>query len=461
MLTIFNTADQYITKYLVILVYVNFKAPIMKKKSLLIIAILAIVAVIYFAFGNKNIENTEADLVVSAKKGDFVIDITTTGELEAKNSVKIMAPQGLRRAHIWEIKIAKLEEEGSMVKKGDVVAVLDNSGINDRINDLLNELEQRESDYSKARLDTAINLRKLRDELINKEYAVEEKRLVVEQSEFEPPATQQQNDINLEKAIRELQQAKENYELEKNKAIAEVRKARSRYMEEKMDLDFLQELVMELAIKTPEPGMLEYAKGYDGQKMKEGDILRLWNPVIAELPDLSKMLSRTYVNEVDIRRVKSGQEVEISLDAFPDKKLTGQVIKVANIGEQKPNSDAKVFQVDIEVNEADTTLRPGMTTGNRIVADIEEDVVFVPLEALHSQGDSISYVFKRSGMSLVKQQVFVGKTNSNEAVIQEGLIEGDKLLLSVPENAEDKKLVLLEEVQKTDPDSQPITSIKK
>ncbi|MFW5762522.1 MAG: RND transporter, partial [Cyclobacteriaceae bacterium] len=84
----------------------------MKKKSLLILAILAIVAILYFAFGRKAVENTDTDIVVSVKKGEFVIDITTTGELEAKNSVKITAPQGLRRAHIWEIKIAKMEEEG-------------------------------------------------------------------------------------------------------------------------------------------------------------------------------------------------------------------------------------------------------------------------------------------------------------------------------------------------------------
>ena len=429
----------------------------MKKKSLIIIAILVVIAILYFAFGRKSVENTEADIVVSAKKGDFVIDITTTGELEAKNSVKIMAPQGLRRAHVWELKIAKLVEEGSMVDKGDVVGVLDNSVINDRINETRNDLEQRESDYSKAKLDTAISLRKLRDELINKEYAVEEKRLVVEQSEFEPPATQQQNEINLEKAIRELKQARENYELEKNKAIAEVRKTRSRYLEKKSEVDFLEELLGQLVIRTTEPGMVEYARGFDGQKMKEGDILRLWNPVIAELPDLSKMISRTYVNEVDIRRVQAGQEVNISLDAFPEKKLTGNVIKVANIGEQKPNSDAKVFQVDIEVNEADTTLRPGMTTGNQIVADVEKDVIFLPLEALHNQGDSISYVFKRSGINLIRQQVLVGKTNSNEAIIQQGLTEGDKVLLSIPDDAENKKLVLLDEFK---PEEQPITSIK-
>ena len=65
------------------------------------------------------------------------------------------------------------------------------------------------------------------------------------------------------------------------------------------------------------------------------------------------MISRTYINEVDINYVSEDQEVDIGLDAFPDKNLTGTVVEVANIGEQRPNTDAKVSQILIEIHEAD------------------------------------------------------------------------------------------------------------
>lgn len=423
----------------------------MKKQSIIIIGAIIIVAVLYFVFAKSPVQKTENTITVSAKKGDFIIDITTTGELEAKNSVKIMGPTGLRRASIWEIKIAKLIEEGSIVEKGGFIASLDNSTLNDRISDRLNDLEQRQSEFTKAKLDTAINLRKLRDELVNKKYAVEEKELVLEQSQFEPPATIKQNELDLEKAKRAYSQAIENYELEKEKAVAETRKAYSRYMERKRDVEFLESLQKDMVIEAPEPGMVIYSKDFRGEKKKEGDMLRTWDPVIAELPDLTKMISKTYVNEVDIRKISKGQEVDINLDAFPDKKLTGEVIKVANVGEQKENSDAKVFQVDIEIFESDTTLRPGMTTGNKIIADIIKNVVYIPLESLHNQGDSVNYVFKKNGLNLVRQQVAVGKTNANEAVIENGLEEGDLVLLNVPNDAESIKLVALKEESEIEP----------
>ena len=61
------------------------------------------------------------------------------------------------------------------------------------------------------------------------------------------------------------------------------------------------------------------------------------------------MISKTYVNEIDVSKVKAGQKVEIIVDAFPERSYTGTVTSVANIGEQLPNADAKVFEVLIKV----------------------------------------------------------------------------------------------------------------
>ncbi|CAN0081087.1 unnamed protein product, partial [Chrysoparadoxa australica] len=149
----------------------------------------------------------------------------------------------------------------------------------------------------------------------------------------------------------------------------------------------------------------------------------------------------------DIRRIKIGQPVKIGLDAFPDKKLTGNVTKVANVGMQRPNSDAKVFEVIIEVNEVDNTMRPGMTTGNTIVTNQFDEVIYVPLEALHSFSDSISYVFVSDGINYRQQEVKVGHTNSDAAIIELGLEEDDRVYLSMPSNNTDlSNISLLDEL---------------
>ena len=69
--------------------------------------------------------------------------------------------------------------------------------------------------------------------------------------------------------------------------------------------------------------------------------------------------------------------------------------------------------------------------------------VFIPLESLHTQNDSITYVFKKEGIAILKQEVIVGETNSNEAVITAGLLPDEKVYLSLPTGMENDKVKLL------------------
>jgi hypothetical protein len=203
----------------------------------------------------------------------------------------------------------------------------------------------------------------------------------------------------------------------------------------------------QFTITAPEPGMVIYQKNpWDGKPVKAGSQINMWDPTVATLPDLTTMMSKTYVNEVDVRKVKAGQKVEVGLDAYPDKKLVGSVIRVANVGEQRPNSDSKVFEVSVEIEGTDATLRPSMTTSNRIITSIKDNATFVPLECLHSHFDSITFVYIRDGLNTIKQEVVMGETNANDAVIISGLGKGDRVYLSLPPGQDDKDIRLLPEM---------------
>ena len=415
------------------------------KKKVIIFSSIAVILIIVFAFQKFRSRSSDStEVLAEVTKGLFKIEVTTAGELDAKNSIEIMGPDGLRRAQIWQVKIDHIVDEGTVVDKGGYIARLDQSEIGDKIQKEQTDLQQTMSQYTQARLDTALELRKARDELINLKYDIEEKEIILEQSQFEPPAEIKKAEINVEKAARAYNQAIENYKLQKEKSIAEVDEAAAKMMDDKNQLEFLQELAKNFNVTAPEPGMVIYQRNWRGQKQGVGATVSPWDPVVAKLPDLSKMVSKTYINEVDINTVKVDQKVEIGLDAFPEKKLTGTVIEVANVGEQKPNSDAKVFQLLIVVHESDTTLRPGMTTSNTIISSEIEDVLFVPVEALHSQGDSISYVFKKEGLGTVKQEVFLGESNSDEVIVVKGLQENDLVFLSDPDGMADKNINRLE-----------------
>ncbi|MCG8309695.1 MAG: HlyD family efflux transporter periplasmic adaptor subunit [Cytophagales bacterium] len=416
------------------------------KKKIIIGLVLAAIIVSGFLFFNVSDKSDTKDIIVPVKNGKFVVDITTTGELEAKNSVKIMGPSRLREFRVYQVSIQDIIEEGTVVEKGAWIATLDQSDFNSKLQDKEIDLEKKQSQFIQDQLDTTLQMRQARDELINLEYAVEEKQINLDQSQFEPPATIKQAEIDLDKARRAFKQAKENYKikLEQNKAkmtevAAERRKVQNEY-------NAMLALVQSFQIMAPEPGMVIYHKGFDGKPIKAGSQIHTWDPVVATLPDLSIMLSKTYINEVDVRKVRSGQKVEIGLDAFPDKKLNGTVIKVANVGEQSPNSDSKVFEATIEIEGSDPLLRPAMTTSNKIFVNEMDSALFVPLESLHSKDDTIAYVYKRSGLKTTKQEIQVGETNANEAIVKLGLNKGDRVYLSVPSGMEDAEISMLAEL---------------
>lgn len=387
-----------------------------------------------------------ADILAVAKKGQFRVEVETTGELEAKNSVKILGPHSLTNFQIWQVTIQKIVNEGTTVKKGDWVATLDRSGFQQKFTDKQIELEKANSKFVQTQLDTTLIMRQSRDELINLKYAAEEKKIILDQSQFEPPATIKQNEMALDKANRAYEQAIENYKIKKNQNIEKMREVSAELRKVQGDFENMKGVYESFEVKAPEDGMIIYEKGWDGRPIKAGSQIQMWDPKVASLPDLTKMISKTYVNEVDVRKVKKGQRVDVGLDAYPDKKLQGTVVQVANVGEQRPNSDAKVFEVLVDIDGIDPTLRPSMTTSNKIIASVKENAIYIPLECLHSEFDSITYVYKKEGASIEKQEVSLAETNANDAMITAGVTAGDILYLSTPPGYESRSTKLLPEL---------------
>ena len=420
----------------------------MKNKRILIVSGVLVGCLLLFFLLKGSGGDEESSIIVGVEKGDFVVEVSVTGELEAKNSKKIAGPGNLRNFRIYQVTVQTIIPEGTIVEKGDFVASLDPSELNTKIQDRRLELDEEEAQFEQTQLDTTLQMREERDKLINLEYDVQQKELELEQSQYEPPATIRQNEIALEKAKRTLEQARESLKIKKKQNIAKMREASTEVYKDRRELDAMLEVLKEMRITAPEPGMVIYTKNWDGRPIKEGSTVQTWGgATVAELPDLSVMNSMTYVNEVDIRRIKEGQIVNIGLDAFPDKKLTGKVTKVANVGMQRPNSDAKVFQVIVEVDDVDNTMRPGMTTSNTIITSKLNDVLSIPLEALHSYADSISYVYLSDGLNYRRQEIKIGKTNANAAVIELGLEEDDNVYLSMPNGkTELSDISLLEEL---------------
>src|SRR5437879_8838401 len=187
----------------------------------------------------------------------------------------------------------------------------------------------------------------------------------------------------------------------------------------------VQAVMTGFTIRAPAPGMVIYVKEWNGRKRTVGSQVNAWEPGVATLPDLTQMESVTYVNEIDVRKLAVGQPVTLTLDADPTKRLSGTVASVANVGEQRPNADAKVFEVKVTVQGSDTTLRPGMTTGNAIETLKLNVALYVPLEAVSSAG-GIPFVSRQDGGRIVQQAVITGPTHAGGLVRIRGLGHNDR-----------------------------------
>ena len=228
---------------------------------------------------------------------------------------------------------------------------------------------------------------KLRDQLINLNYDIEEKKIKVKQSTYEPPVVQRQFEIELEKSERTLQQNINSILLKRKQNEAKLYEIVLSLNQENLKLKRYEELLKSLTVLAPQDGMIVYSKYWDGTKITTGSEIGNWTNdyVVATLPDFSKMLIKTYVNEIDISNLKNGLTVDISIDAFPDKIYSGKVIDVGNIGQQLQKSESKVFEVMIEINEMDSLLRPAMTANNNILIEELSDVFVLSLKKVFLQ----------------------------------------------------------------------------
>ncbi len=408
------------------------------KKRLLYGSSGGIVLLVLFSliFSDKGGASTE--LVITPVRGEFLVTITTTGELQAKNSIEIKGPEQARAAGIWQMKISNLIAEGTVVKQGQFVADLDKAEIANKLKESELSVQKLDAQYTQATLDSTLALSQARDEMINYAYVLEEKKIALEQSSYEAPAVKRQAQIDYDRAERTISQAKKNYVTKTKQSIAKIQAVEADLLKERQKMDILRSVLMQFTILAPADGMVVYAREWNGKKKVVGATLSPWEPTVATLPDLTMMESITYVNEVDIQKITTGQEVSLRLDADPKKKLSGTVTNVANIGEQRPNSDSKVFEVRILITDRDTTLRPAMTTANEILVGRTLNALSIPLESVHTE-DTITFVYLKKG-DVVKQQVKLGPQNDNAAVVLDGLTDKDEVYLSPPPDAATLKL---------------------
>jgi len=411
----------------------------MKKTIIITGIVVAVTFITLFIFNKVFIREDTSSIFTEVSEGKFEIALTSTGELLAESSVDIIAPDVGRRRGIRSrnLEIQDMVSEGTEVQKGDWIATLDRTEYDNSLKDEQENLTEIYTELEMALLDTAMTLSGLRDQIENQIHTVDEAEITLNNSKYEPPTTIRQAEITYDQAVRELGQMRRSYTLAQAQAKTKIRNIRTRLNRNERRVKDYEEVLANFLIRAPAPGMVIYYKDRLGNKRKAGSSINPMDRVLATLPDLSAMLSKVYISEIDISKLKEGQEVIITVDAFPDRSYTGVVFFKANIGEKLPNTDSKVFEVHIKLDGTDYLLRPTMTTNNKIIVKTMDNVIYVPNECVHTGTDDIPVVYTKHG---IKQVVIPGESNNREVVIEKGLEAGTVIYRTLPENPDKFKL---------------------
>lgn len=367
------------------------------------------------------------------KKGQLNVIIESVGELNGEQAIQINIPEAIRNRElrIWQIKIADMVTEGKIVKKGDYIAQLDQTTIANNMRDRIQKKEKTDADLKNARIDSTVTLTEKREEITNSLLDLEYNKIDLEQAKYESGAFQRKTEMAYQKAEIALSKKRRDYLLKQNRLKMRVQRLERKVKRLEELIEHYQVAIQSTRITTPEDGIVMLGTNWDGSKLSKDDEISSWRPLIATLPDMSSVISETYIKEIDISKVGIGDTVRITIDALPDKSYSGKIIQVASIGEEHKGFDMKVFKVIIRLDESDGDLKPGMTCTNHIIVDHFEDSPLIPLNVVYK--DSLNtIVYLKQGGQIVKQTVIIGAEYQGMAVVLDGLKEGDKILLTPP-----------------------------
>jgi HlyD family secretion protein len=219
-------------------------------------------------------------------------------------------------------------------------------------------------------------------------------------------------------------------------ARAKLEAARRNYLLDLQKLGEIEEQIANCTIFATRPGQVVYAneRDYRGGTtvvIEPGTIIRE-RQVIIRLPDPSQMRVVARINESRVNLVQRGMRAKILLDAFLNYEITGVVEEVSDY--PAPTSywlqNVKEYEAKVRIENPPPGLRPGFTAQVRIRVAEVPNVLQVPVQAVLEHGNKYYCILVRGKDSLEAREVRLGLTNDKFVIIEEGLQEGDVVLLN-------------------------------
>ncbi len=364
------------------------------------------------------------EFVVTPKTMAFGVD--ATGVLRATSVQNFGAPPEF--GNYWQFQIVSLVAEGKQVKTGDQLIGFDAQRVRDDLQKFQNELDQANKELEKTKAQIDLERQELLSRLSASENNYEKFKLKqTAKLEFDPPNKAEEDRLAFEQARREVEALQERLEWHKKSSEATYQIIASKKARAENKVNDIKKGMENFQSKADRDGVVIYKTKWNGERFQVGE--NVWSgQSILEIPNLNTIIAEAFVPEVDIGKVKPGQRVEITIDAFPGKSYTGTVKEMGTLVRPKawdiPN---KILEIQIALEQLDTSImRPAMSIKTKIETGSLPDCLAVPLKSVRTTAEG-SKVKVKTEQGWREQTVKLGDSNGAEVVILEGLQTGARI----------------------------------
>jgi HlyD family secretion protein/macrolide-specific efflux system membrane fusion protein len=347
----------------------------------------------------------DSSLIVPAAKKDLQIEVIETGKVQPRERVEI-------KSKVAGQVEAVLVDEGASVKKGQLLLRLDPT-------DFRRDVARAQADVARAEADIAQAKQGI-------EYA----------------------QLNLDRRKRGLESrgvAQADVDLAENDLKSKqvgLKTSESTLAGLKVALNAAEDRLRYTQVVAPLEGTVIEKGIRVGEVVTPGVQATFEGKALLTVADLSTLIVKADLNQIDVAKVKLGQKVTLTLDALPGKTYNATVTKVAPASTTPKGKDVDVFPIEATLDSHDGQIKPGMTADVRVHIETRPNVLALPIEAVVKEKDK-SFVTKVSTGADGKQktdkvEVKVGARNDREIEIASGVNPGEKILIKPASSADNE-----------------------
>ena len=442
----------------------------------------------YFSYYRAAEGVSEEELILRAvERGPFDHIVLEQGEIESSSNTELICEVKSRgsggTAILWVV------DEGTRVEEGEKLVELDSSQLETElkqqkivVNNARATLSSSEATLEQAKIARQEYLEgvyKTEEKAIESEIAVAQQELrkaqlnlrstekmvakglvnalQLEGDQFGVANAQNQLEA-AEGRLRVLQNLTKQkmlvqYDSDIEAAVAAREAALSTMSEEEEKLADIEEQIKACVMYAPASGVVVHgnqfsSRGGNAEFVVEPGATVRERQVIIRLPDPTKMQVKAKINESRITLVSEGMPAKIRVDAIEGMVLLGRVKKVNRYAEPGSwfSSSIKEYACEIEIINPPDNIRTGMTAEVRIFVEQKKDALQIPIQGVYEHfGDTYTLVRTPEG-NFETRKLTIGATNDTMATIQDGLKEGENIVLNLRNHLDQMDLPAPEQV---------------